>query len=194
MSILRFSMIRIAAVAGVADPASLFVRLTKRFVKLLQERTGDAYVLRVDLRLRPDPGSTAVAVSPSRGLRLLRNARPELGARGLYQGASGGGRHRARPRVSPGADALHLAQIFRLCGDRRHPRDEAADPCRARPRRGHCSGPRRQARTRRHSRDRVFRPDPATDLRRQAGEPARLAHARNARRTRRRRQGDERAR
>ena len=51
------------AVAGVADPASLFVRLTKRFVKLLQERTGDSYVLRVDLRLRPDPGSTAVAVA-----------------------------------------------------------------------------------------------------------------------------------
>ncbi len=51
------------AVAGVADPASLFVRLTKRFVRLLQERTGDSYVLRVDLRLRPDPGSTSVAVS-----------------------------------------------------------------------------------------------------------------------------------
>ncbi len=51
------------AVAGVADPASLFVRLTKRFVKLLQERTGNSYVLRVDLRLRPDPGSTAVAVA-----------------------------------------------------------------------------------------------------------------------------------
>jgi glutamate-ammonia-ligase adenylyltransferase len=51
------------AVAGVADPASLYVRLTKRFVRLLQERTGDSYVLRVDLRLRPDPGSTAVAVS-----------------------------------------------------------------------------------------------------------------------------------
>jgi len=51
------------ALAGAADPASLIVRLTKRFVKLLQERTGDSYVLRVDLRLRPDPGSTAVAVA-----------------------------------------------------------------------------------------------------------------------------------
>ena len=39
------------------------MRLTKRFVKLLQERTGNSYVLRVDLRLRPDPGSTAVAVA-----------------------------------------------------------------------------------------------------------------------------------
>ncbi len=42
---------------------AIFVNLTKRLVKLLQERTADSYVLRVDLRLRPDPGSTAVAVS-----------------------------------------------------------------------------------------------------------------------------------
>jgi glutamate-ammonia-ligase adenylyltransferase len=52
-----------AAITGVMNPASLFVRLTQRLVKLLQERTGDGYVLRVDLRLRPDPGSTAVAVA-----------------------------------------------------------------------------------------------------------------------------------
>ncbi len=39
------------------------LRLTQHLVKLLQERTGDGYVLRVDLRLRPDPGSTAAAVS-----------------------------------------------------------------------------------------------------------------------------------
>ncbi|HUO55348.1 MAG TPA: bifunctional [glutamine synthetase] adenylyltransferase/[glutamine synthetase]-adenylyl-L-tyrosine phosphorylase [Rhodoblastus sp.] len=39
------------------------LRLTQHLVKLLQERTGDGYVQRVDLRLRPDPGSTAAAVS-----------------------------------------------------------------------------------------------------------------------------------
>ena len=46
-----------------AVPSSFYVRLTKGLVKLLGERTGDGYVLRVDLRLRPDPGSTGVAVS-----------------------------------------------------------------------------------------------------------------------------------
>jgi len=45
------------------DPGPLFVQLTKRLVKLLQEHTADGYVARVDLRLRPDPGSTSVAVS-----------------------------------------------------------------------------------------------------------------------------------
>lgn len=52
-----------AAITSVLDPATLFVRLTKRLARLLQERTSDGYVLRVDLRLRPDPGSTAVAVA-----------------------------------------------------------------------------------------------------------------------------------
>jgi glutamate-ammonia-ligase adenylyltransferase len=32
-------------------------------VKLLQERTADGYVFRTDLRLRPDPASTAIAIS-----------------------------------------------------------------------------------------------------------------------------------
>ena len=41
----------------------VFVRIVRNMVKLLQERTEDGYVVRVDLRLRPDPGSTQVAVS-----------------------------------------------------------------------------------------------------------------------------------
>ncbi len=45
------------------EPSTLFVRLTQRLVKLLQERTADGYVFRTDLRLRPDPASTAVAIS-----------------------------------------------------------------------------------------------------------------------------------
>jgi glutamate-ammonia-ligase adenylyltransferase len=45
------------------EPAPVFVRITQRVVKLLQERTGDGYVFRTDLRLRPDPASTPVAVS-----------------------------------------------------------------------------------------------------------------------------------
>ena len=51
------------AVPEEAAPAALFVRLTQRLVKLLQERTADGYVFRTDLRLRPDPASTAIAIS-----------------------------------------------------------------------------------------------------------------------------------
>ena len=45
------------------EPSTIFVRMTRALAKIMQERTGDGYVLRVDLRLRPDPGSTAVAIS-----------------------------------------------------------------------------------------------------------------------------------
>ena len=51
-----------ALAPGVA-PAPFYVRITQALVKLLGERTSDGYVLRVDLRLRPDPGSTAIAIS-----------------------------------------------------------------------------------------------------------------------------------
>ena len=51
-----------------AEPADLYVRLTQRLVKLLQERTGDGYVFRTDLRLRPDPASTGIAISTAAAL------------------------------------------------------------------------------------------------------------------------------
>ncbi|MFQ5972135.1 MAG: glutamine-synthetase adenylyltransferase, partial [Alphaproteobacteria bacterium] len=48
------------------DPDGLqrtFVRLTRRLVRALEERTADGYVFRTDLRLRPDPGATPVCMS-----------------------------------------------------------------------------------------------------------------------------------
>ncbi|MCK8787161.1 bifunctional [glutamate--ammonia ligase]-adenylyl-L-tyrosine phosphorylase/[glutamate--ammonia-ligase] adenylyltransferase [Roseomonas sp. NAR14] len=40
-----------------------FVRLARDLVRLLDERTADGYVFRTDLRLRPDPSATPLAVS-----------------------------------------------------------------------------------------------------------------------------------
>ncbi len=40
-----------------------FVRLARDLVRLLQDLTEDGYVFRTDLRLRPDPGSTPLAMS-----------------------------------------------------------------------------------------------------------------------------------
>ena len=45
------------------EPQPFFVRVTQTMTRLLQQRTGDGYVFRVDLRLRPDPSSTQVAIS-----------------------------------------------------------------------------------------------------------------------------------
>ncbi len=48
---------------GRRDAHDCFIRMTRDLVKLLQERTADGYVFRVDLQLRPDPGATPVAIS-----------------------------------------------------------------------------------------------------------------------------------
>src|SRR5271165_458347 len=52
-----------ASIPEGTEPAQLFVRMTRALARLMQERTSDGYVLRVDLRLRPDPASTPVALS-----------------------------------------------------------------------------------------------------------------------------------
>ncbi len=43
--------------------ARTFIRLARELVRLLDEHTADGRVARVDLRLRPDPGATPIAVS-----------------------------------------------------------------------------------------------------------------------------------
>ena len=46
-----------------ADLRKGFIRVTQRLVKLLSEVTGDGYVFRTDLRLRPDPSVTPVCIA-----------------------------------------------------------------------------------------------------------------------------------
>jgi glutamate-ammonia-ligase adenylyltransferase len=50
------------------EPQPFFVRVAQGLSRLLQQRTGDGYVFRVDLRLRPDPASTPVAISVASAL------------------------------------------------------------------------------------------------------------------------------
>jgi [glutamine synthetase] adenylyltransferase / [glutamine synthetase]-adenylyl-L-tyrosine phosphorylase len=59
-----------ASVPGIApdNAQSLYGRLARDMVRILDERTGDGYVFRTDLRLRPDPRSTPVAMSVAAAL------------------------------------------------------------------------------------------------------------------------------
>jgi glutamate-ammonia-ligase adenylyltransferase len=50
------------------EPAPFFIALTRDLIKMLQTRTEDGYVFRVDLRLRPDPSSTQIAISTAAAL------------------------------------------------------------------------------------------------------------------------------
>ncbi|WP_207458072.1 bifunctional [glutamine synthetase] adenylyltransferase/[glutamine synthetase]-adenylyl-L-tyrosine phosphorylase [Azospirillum sp. SYSU D00513] len=54
------------AVVQTAQPDNLartFIRIARDLVRIMDERTRDGYVFRTDLRLRPDPGATPLAVS-----------------------------------------------------------------------------------------------------------------------------------
>ena len=88
------------------EPGPLFVRIAKALARILQERTSDGYVLRVDLRLRPDPASTPVALSTASAYAYYETRRPELGARRADQGASRRRRPGARARNFSGSSPL----------------------------------------------------------------------------------------
>ncbi|MEO0450073.1 MAG: bifunctional [glutamine synthetase] adenylyltransferase/[glutamine synthetase]-adenylyl-L-tyrosine phosphorylase [Pseudomonadota bacterium] len=51
---------------GDYEAADAAARVIRRMTSILQDRTRDGYVFRTDLRLRPDPSSTPVAVSTKR--------------------------------------------------------------------------------------------------------------------------------
>ena len=62
-----------AKLAEDAEPSMLFVRYTKKLVQILNEHTEDGYVFRTDLRLRPDPGATNIAISTEAALQYYES-------------------------------------------------------------------------------------------------------------------------
>lgn len=62
-----------APLAEDIEPGPFFVRLTKELVHMLNERDADGYVFRTDLRLRPDPSSTQIALSVDAGFQYYES-------------------------------------------------------------------------------------------------------------------------
>lgn len=55
------------------DPTEVMGRFVRRLVRIMQERTGDGYVFRTDLRLRPDPGATPLAINVEAALNYYES-------------------------------------------------------------------------------------------------------------------------
>src|SRR5204862_853591 len=70
--IVFYDLARIRLRAGL-EVQPFFVRLTRDLIRLLAERTGDGYVFRTDLRLRPDPGATPLALSTEAALNYYES-------------------------------------------------------------------------------------------------------------------------
>lgn len=56
-----------------AGCVELYSRLTRRLIRIMQERTPEGYVFRTDLRLRPDPGATPLAIPLSAAFRYYES-------------------------------------------------------------------------------------------------------------------------
>ena len=113
----------------------LFVRLTQRLVKLLQERTADGYVFRTDLRLRPDPASTAIAISTAAALSYYESTGQNWERAALIKARACAGDIAAGEAMLNELSPFVWRKYPRLCGGGRRARHEAADQCLSRPRR-----------------------------------------------------------
>ena len=76
-----------------------FVRFTRELIRLLQERTEDGYVFRTDLRLRPDPASTPLAMSV-------------LAAETYYEGMGQNWERAAMIKARPVAGDIAAGELF----------------------------------------------------------------------------------
>jgi glutamate-ammonia-ligase adenylyltransferase len=63
----------IAPLSDPQDGTEVFSRLTRRLIRILQDRTADGYVFRTDFRLRPDPGSTPLALPTDAALNYYES-------------------------------------------------------------------------------------------------------------------------
>ncbi|HKY82027.1 MAG TPA: bifunctional [glutamine synthetase] adenylyltransferase/[glutamine synthetase]-adenylyl-L-tyrosine phosphorylase [Sphingobium sp.] len=81
------------------DPADAAVRIGRRVSELLNARDGDGYVFRVDLRLRPSPEATPIAL-------------PVEAAIGYYESMAVGWEQAAFIRARPAAGDLALGDYF----------------------------------------------------------------------------------
>ncbi len=82
-----------------AEPAAVALRMTQTMASILQQRTEDGYVFRVDLRLRPDPSSNPAAM-------------PAAAALDYYESVGQNWERAAMIKARPCAGDLAAAEVF----------------------------------------------------------------------------------
>ena len=110
-----------------AEPSTLYVRLTQRLVKLLQERTADGYVFRTDLRLRPDPASTTIAISTPAAVSYYESAGQNWERAAMIKARPCAGDLVRRGEDSQRNRTIRVAEVSRLCRRQRRACDETSN-------------------------------------------------------------------
>ena len=91
---------RIRLRAGARGAALLRAPDARSRAACCSERTGDGYVFRTDLRLRPDPGATPLAISTDAALNYYESFGQNWERAALIKARAGRRRHRRRRRAS----------------------------------------------------------------------------------------------
>lgn len=81
------------------EAGAILSKTLRRLIRIMQERTGDGYVFRTDLRLRPDPGAMPLAISIDAAL-------------GYYEGRGQNWERAAMIKACPVAGDLAAGQAF----------------------------------------------------------------------------------
>ena len=87
------------AIVDPLDATDMFSRLARRLVRILHDRTEHGYVFRTDLRLRPDPGSTPLAI-------------PVEAALNYYEGRGQNWERAAMIKARPVAGDMEAGAVF----------------------------------------------------------------------------------
>ena len=84
---------------GKRSPGECFVKIIQELVAIMARRTAEGYVFRTDFRLRPDPGSTPLAISV-------------IAAETYYQSVGKNWERSAMIKVRPCAGDLEVGEVF----------------------------------------------------------------------------------
>ena len=99
------------------DPSEAAVRIGRRTIEILQKRTGDGYVARVDLRLRPSPEVTPIVLPVNAAISHYQVVGLAVGASRLHPSSSLCRRPAARRAFYPVDPAVRVAPVARLRRD-----------------------------------------------------------------------------
>ena len=122
-----------ATLAADVEPSTFFVKLTRGLVALLQDLTADGYVFRTDLRLRPDPRATQVAIYIEAAATYYETQGQNWERAAMIKARACAGDMALGSEFLSAHEALYLAQISGLCRHRRCAKHEAPNPRRERP-------------------------------------------------------------
>ena len=110
------------------EPGEAAVRVGRRLVELLQQRTEHGYVARVDMRLRPSPEVTPIALPVDAAISYYESQALPWERAAFIRARAAAGDRALGERFLERNPAVHLAPGARLRRHRRDPRHQRAHP------------------------------------------------------------------